>query len=70
MEMVGHISPRMTRYYTHIGSDLKKFAAAKIQQHNTHLAKILGLQLADGTSRKTTVSLVKQLLLFLKSLIY
>jgi hypothetical protein len=41
----------MTRYYTHLGSDLKKRAAAKVQQQNTKLAEILGLPLADATSK-------------------
>jgi integrase len=47
MTIVGHISPKMTRYYTHLGSDFKKHAAAKVQQQNPKLAEILGLTPQD-----------------------
>lgn len=43
MNMVGHLSPKMTRYYTHLGTDLKLRAADKVQQRNSQLAAILGI---------------------------
>lgn len=50
MTMVGHVSPRMTRHYSHIGTDVKRNAALKVQQKNAKLAGILNLPSEKGGS--------------------
>ena len=44
MAQVGHISPEMTRYYTHLGTDAKHSAVAAIQRKGSAALAALGIQ--------------------------
>jgi integrase len=42
MAQVGHVSPEMTRYYTHLGSNAKHDAVAAVQRRSSGVLEILG----------------------------
>jgi integrase len=42
MAQVGHVSPEMTRYYTHLGSNAKHDAVAVVQRKSSGALEILG----------------------------
>jgi integrase len=45
MAQVGHVSPEMTRYYTHLGSNAKHAAVAAVQRRSSGVLEILGTDL-------------------------
>ena len=42
MAQVGHVSPEMTRYYTHLGSNAKHDAVAAVQRRSSGVLGVLG----------------------------
>ena len=42
MAQVGHVSPEMTRYYTHLESNAKHDAVAAVQRRSSGVLEILG----------------------------
>jgi integrase len=42
MAQVGHVSPEMTRYYTHLGSNAKHAAVAAVQRKSSGILEVLG----------------------------
>ena len=43
MAQVGHISPEMTRYYTHLGADAKQAAVKAVQAKGSAIVEVLRL---------------------------
>ena len=44
MAQVGHISPEMTRYYTHLGPEAKHSAVAAVQRKGAAALAALGVE--------------------------
>ena len=44
MAQVGHISPEMTRYYTHLGTNAKHSAVAAVQRKGSAALAALGVE--------------------------
>jgi integrase len=42
MAQVGHVTPEMTRYYTHLGSNAKHDAVAAVQRRSSGVLEVLG----------------------------